>query len=169
MACNAIVAARNKALATSAHLQQNSLPSDTPATLYPSGSSHGASLMSTSTTPSSSTSPEQLGLGEEGNEQWESAGQEFDQMWPDAAFDLLSKLLCFDPSKRITAEQALSHEFFETSQNHSSSALSVPVATEQLDSFAQPPQVSHAVSSEHDPDPSSSSALSDYELDNTNE
>ena len=29
-----------------------------------------------------------------------------------AAIDLLSKMLAFDPSKRITAAEALSHEYF---------------------------------------------------------
>ncbi len=31
----------------------------------------------------------------------------------ETAIDLASKLLCFDPSKRITAKEALEHDFFK--------------------------------------------------------
>lgn len=32
---------------------------------------------------------------------------------PSVAFDLLSKMLEYDPEKRITAEEALNHQFFK--------------------------------------------------------
>jgi len=38
----------------------------------------------------------------------------FERFATNPVLDLLSKLLCLDPSKRITAEQALSHEWFTT-------------------------------------------------------
>lgn len=41
----------------------------------------------------------------------------------DIGFDLLSRMLCFNPNKRITAEEALNHEWFNTAPRPQSLAL----------------------------------------------
>mgnify|MGYP003894940865 CR=1 FL=1 len=51
---------------------------------------------------------------------------------PEEAIDLIAKLLEFEPQKRLTAEQAMSHPFFaEFSDNATTSPRQVEMVDEQ--------------------------------------
>lgn len=51
------------------------------------------------------------------------------------ALDLLSHLLCFDPAKRIKAEQALSHPYFQAWYDPNDQPVSESVSLSQRSSY----------------------------------
>jgi serine/threonine protein kinase len=68
-------------------------------------------------------------------------GQPLAQLLPDApaaALDLLAKMICYKPHRRITAAAALQHSYFSSSQPAAASNNEVAVLVEQVLKLQQP-------------------------------